>query len=154
MDSLPGRRHLDGAGGARPGQHRLCLHSLFPHSRHGRRHQRSPGHLPGADHRPAARHADPRRAHLPHGAGRHGADFRRARRHRRSEEHTSELQSLMRISSAVFCLRKKILLIVTALDMRLYTNPHATYWVISFMTVYKALTNMTSTTSKPTTKIT
>src|SRR3546814_2273080 len=27
--------------------------------------------------------------------------------HRRSEEHTSELQSLMRISSAVFCLKKK-----------------------------------------------
>src|SRR3546814_1690028 len=28
--------------------------------------------------------------------------------HARSEEHTSELQSLMRISSAVFCLKKKI----------------------------------------------
>src|SRR3546814_5997605 len=34
---------------------------------------------------------------------------RRTRRHRgtRSEEHTSELQSLMRISYAVFCLKKK-----------------------------------------------
>src|SRR3546814_8402523 len=36
---------------------------------------------------------------------------RRARRHanppHRSEEHTSELQSLMRISYAVFCLKKK-----------------------------------------------
>src|SRR3546814_4244468 len=30
-----------------------------------------------------------------------------ALRKRRSEEHTSELQSLMRISSAVFCLKKK-----------------------------------------------
>src|SRR3546814_8200207 len=30
-----------------------------------------------------------------------------ARRPRRSEEHTSELQSLMRISYAVFCLKKK-----------------------------------------------
>src|SRR3546814_1734116 len=30
------------------------------------------------------------------------------RRSRRSEEHTSELQSLMRISYAVFCLKKKI----------------------------------------------
>src|SRR3546814_9463887 len=30
-----------------------------------------------------------------------------ADRHRRSEEHTSELQSLMRISYAVFCLKKK-----------------------------------------------
>src|SRR3546814_5021614 len=29
------------------------------------------------------------------------------RRHARSEEHTSELQSLMRISYAVFCLKKK-----------------------------------------------
>src|SRR3546814_8609887 len=35
---------------------------------------------------------------------------RRAERHhgqKRSEEHTSELQSLMRISYAVFCLKKK-----------------------------------------------
>src|SRR3546814_3665667 len=30
-------------------------------------------------------------------------------KNRRSEEHTSELQSLMRISSAVFCLKKKIM---------------------------------------------
>src|SRR3546814_5415880 len=30
-----------------------------------------------------------------------------ARGHGRSEEHTSELQSLMRISYAVFCLKKK-----------------------------------------------
>src|SRR3546814_9939094 len=29
--------------------------------------------------------------------------------HGRSEEHTSELQSLMRISYAVFCLKKKII---------------------------------------------
>src|SRR3546814_7272439 len=29
------------------------------------------------------------------------------REHHRSEEHTSELQSLMRISYAVFCLKKK-----------------------------------------------
>src|SRR3546814_3246221 len=35
----------------------------------------------------------------------------------RSEEHTSELQSLMRISYAVFCLKKKT--IVT------YTQPHS-----------------------------
>src|SRR3546814_1247929 len=32
--------------------------------------------------------------------------------HRRSEEHTSELQSLMRISYAVFCLKKKKLSII------------------------------------------
>src|SRR3546814_2156320 len=35
------------------------------------------------------------------------AGHRRAHRHARSEEHTSELQSLMRISYAVFCLKKK-----------------------------------------------
>src|SRR3546814_18621150 len=35
--------------------------------------------------------------------GKLGHDMRR----RRSEEHTSELQSLMRISYAVFCLKKK-----------------------------------------------
>src|SRR3546814_3800791 len=40
------------------------------------------------------------------GAYRHG-DQRYLRR-RRSEEHTSELQSLMRLSYAVFCLKKKI----------------------------------------------
>src|SRR3546814_11355187 len=47
------------------------------------------------------------------GRGHGGADRWRARRPRRprhgrrSEEHTSELQSLMRISYAVFCLKKK-----------------------------------------------
>src|SRR3546814_8755858 len=34
--------------------------------------------------------------------------LRRDEVHDRSEEHTSELQSLMRISYAVFCLKKKI----------------------------------------------
>src|SRR3546814_2110292 len=34
------------------------------------------------------------------------------RRVKRSEEHTSELQSLMRISYAVFCLKKKRVMIV------------------------------------------
>src|SRR3546814_1458635 len=36
-----------------------------------------------------------------------GARLCPLRRPRRSEEHTSELQSLMRISYAVFCLKKK-----------------------------------------------
>src|SRR3546814_949737 len=41
-------------------------------------------------------------------ARRRSQDRERARhRTRRSEEHTSELQSLMRISYAVFCLKKK-----------------------------------------------
>src|SRR3546814_6441212 len=49
-----------------------------------------------AAHRPVGGHAS--RAHRPVGE---------LRRLRRSEEHTSELQSLMRISYAVFCLTKK-----------------------------------------------
>src|SRR3546814_9072843 len=36
----------------------------------------------------------------------------------RSEEHTSELQSLMRISYAVFCLKKKINLHTTHITIR------------------------------------
>src|SRR3546814_7291716 len=44
------------------------------------------------------------RAHPQAGHGRAG---RRLRLPARSEEHTSELQSLMRISYAVFCLKKK-----------------------------------------------
>src|SRR3546814_4984007 len=36
-----------------------------------------------------------------------GRKVRAPRKPRRSEEHTSELQSLMRISYAVFCLKKK-----------------------------------------------
>src|SRR3546814_1943187 len=36
--------------------------------------------------------------------------------HLRSEEHTSELQSLMRISYAVFCLKQKNTNIITALN--------------------------------------
>src|SRR3546814_3772414 len=39
---------------------------------------------------------------------RHRQQARADRRRHRSEEHTSELQSLMRISYAVFCLKKKI----------------------------------------------
>src|SRR3546814_1263931 len=37
----------------------------------------------------------------------HSAWIRTRRKRARSEEHTSELQSLMRISYAVFCLKKK-----------------------------------------------
>src|SRR3546814_9718132 len=36
-----------------------------------------------------------------------GEEIRRSEVDARSEEHTSELQSLMRISYAVFCLKKK-----------------------------------------------
>src|SRR3546814_7541642 len=44
------------------------------------------------------------RYHQDHRQGRQAASRPRAAR---SEEHTSELQSLMRISYAVFCLKKK-----------------------------------------------
>src|SRR3546814_3285738 len=47
----------------------------------------------GEEQLPSSRHGQPRRAR------KGGCD--------RSEEHTSELQSLMRISYAVFCLKKK-----------------------------------------------
>src|SRR3546814_16377815 len=51
----------------------------------------------------------PARCHCAGAAGRaHGGDRDdRVRERNRSEEHTSELQSLMRISYAVFCLKKK-----------------------------------------------
>src|SRR3546814_14176082 len=71
--------------------------TLFPYttlfrSQPSPRHRRRRGGVrPAADHLPADR--APARGSVP------GA--------RRSEEHTSELQSLMRISYAVFCLKKK-----------------------------------------------
>src|SRR3546814_3115936 len=48
------------------------------------------------------------RRRSPGGGGWFVADRRRQEPGHRSEEHTSELQSLMRISYAVFCLKKKI----------------------------------------------
>src|SRR3546814_8672496 len=43
----------------------------------------------------------------------------------RSEEHTSELQSLMRISYAVFCLKKK-------------TQPKHTYWNLGIRRIIRS----------------
>src|SRR3546814_7596875 len=85
----------------------------------------SPGHRKG-------------RAHSPAGAGdcRAGLRFRlqpvgaldryafsRAG-YSRSEEHTSELQSLMRISYAVFCLNKTIRQLYKILSTKIYTLVH------------------------------
>src|SRR3546814_6023846 len=56
--------------------------------------------LPWALERPGHRHFDRARSAVNEEEDRIGAI-------RRSEEHTSELQSLMRISYAVFCLTKK-----------------------------------------------
>src|SRR3546814_5204438 len=63
--------------------------------RHGPPHRR-----PQLDERPGQ---GPR----PQEAGRLHAQDRLSRQMARSEEHTSELQSLMRLSYAVFCLKKK-----------------------------------------------
>src|SRR3546814_7034371 len=77
--------------------------TLFPYttlfrSRHARLLRRAaPGR--GRHARPCARHRGKRRRNR--GAPGFGAV------RGRSEEHTSELQSLMRISYAVFCLKKK-----------------------------------------------
>src|SRR3546814_2008834 len=49
---------------------------------------------------------------------------RRSARLDRSEEHTSELQSLMRISYAVFCLKKKIIKKNAYLTIIIYRTQH------------------------------
>src|SRR3546814_8002860 len=64
----------------------------------------------GTGHRPGIGEGSPH--HLYHGQAQIGATHRKpsflvADIRRRSEEHTSELQSLMRTSYAVFCLKKK-----------------------------------------------
>src|SRR3546814_1949786 len=99
--------------------HTLSLHDALPISaRRGRGRAPSPppawrrvragrhGHIP--PHSPAA---ESRRAPAPEWRRSARPEHRRAARSKchwgRSEEHTSELQSLMRISYAVFCLNKK-----------------------------------------------
>src|SRR3546814_10174843 len=77
------------------------------HRRPQLRHQRTPGFVAKAqkqgDHEGCRRHAEV----VQKGDGLSGG-FGRAQLHvERSEEHTSELQSLMRTSYAVFCLTKK-----------------------------------------------
>src|SRR3546814_4809593 len=49
----------------------------------------------------------PARLYVRHGGGQGDGAVRLGGGRGRSEEHTSELQSLMRISYAVFCLKKK-----------------------------------------------
>src|SRR3546814_5133185 len=75
--------------------------TLFRSSRSAPRAPRSAGHRRA----PRGRARRPRSPVTPPAACRHQlpTDTRRTR----SEEHTSELQSLMRISYAVFCLKKK-----------------------------------------------
>src|SRR3546814_3127738 len=60
-----------------------------------------------------AKHRDGELAPLDEGFGEQTVELlpgaHRLSRDRRSEEHTSELQSLMRISYAVFCLKNKLI---------------------------------------------
>src|SRR3546814_1658017 len=76
------------------------------------RHERRDGAVQGLLHpvvEDRARHPEPLQRQARHAAagcaGPRPEHWRRDER--RSEEHTSELQSLMRISYAVFCLKKK-----------------------------------------------
>src|SRR3546814_1808091 len=95
--------------------------------RRARRRRTGPARRPARDLRPR-RQGAPRR---PRRAGTARTQRRRADARRqlvggeaRSEEHTSELQSLMRISYAVFCLKKKKTEMYnkTTNDMQLYLN--------------------------------
>src|SRR3546814_5216754 len=95
--------------------------TLFPYTTLFRsaRHQRIGCRLPrGREDRPCAGHRTPGAGHV----GLTGAT-RCACLHR-SEEHTSELQSLMRISYAVFCLKKKLLHIHNFLKLTLALYVH------------------------------
>src|SRR3546814_6278247 len=65
-----------------------------------RAHRRRLWDRPAGDRATAHRESTARKRTVPRVAG-------TTSRTRRSEEHTSELQSLMRISYAVFCLKKK-----------------------------------------------
>src|SRR3546814_2107078 len=61
-----------------------------------------------------------------------GADISAMLLQQRSEEHTSELQSLMRISYAVFCLKKKNKTIALCRHTKSPTN---TKWTTQSMTI-------------------
>src|SRR3546814_3870434 len=90
-----------------------CRHPPGPRSRRPARGAARRARRSSRLSRPTGRH--PARATCPRGTWSRGSRARRARqaslrcrrRSSRSEEHTSELQSLMRISYAVFCLKKK-----------------------------------------------
>src|SRR3546814_6650767 len=77
---------------------------LRPRAYPGVRIRRDPD-APRREVRPVPAHRTGRARRMPLVAD--VADVDRAGDRRRSEEHTSELQSLMRISYAVFCLKKK-----------------------------------------------
>src|SRR3546814_2414156 len=60
----------------------------------------------------------------------------------RSEEHTSELQSLMRISYAVFCLKKKRTISIKYHKLLLYVNQSQTHTSKHSTNIYKTISTM------------
>src|SRR3546814_2970369 len=82
----------------------------------------------GANLRLGAGTAFARRGRNEGGAMKGPAMQKRARIFLRSEEHTSELQSLMRISYAVFCLKKKI-----------HSTKHSSCRILSYFLPYYTL---------------
>src|SRR3546814_1121990 len=93
--------------------HSMCLEWRCCHERLARSRSHRRRRLPGKIAVPAGKRTDlslvP--SHLrrccPPASGGGPADARGLAEGNRSEEHTSELQSLMRLSYAVFCLKKK-----------------------------------------------
>src|SRR3546814_3392110 len=94
----------------------VCSSDLSEHRRRGAAEAVERDERQSGDHRGGARQARPADRSA-EGTARRGGSLLHRRRaggavqpdrwRRRSEEHTSELQSLMRISYAVFCLKKK-----------------------------------------------
>src|SRR3546814_2687430 len=66
---------------------------------------------------------------------------------KRSEEHTSELQSLMRISYAVFCLKKKNNIIINIYTLNIPYNTHNKNQSTQSQKSHKPHTYHTQTTS-------
>src|SRR3546814_3423250 len=76
------------------------------------------------------RRRDRRARHRPD-RHRQPGDARRAGRRARSEEHTSELQSLMRSSYAVFCLKKKTIPALINISQLTFTAYATEYFCIT-----------------------
>src|SRR3546814_2114760 len=83
----------------------------------------------------AARHLADRRNHR---SGAAGEAFGELAAFRRSEEHTSELQSLMRISYAVFCLKKKKKIKTTKTYTFYYTHDKLTAKILQHRQVIRS----------------
>src|SRR3546814_3165434 len=77
--------------------------TLFPYTTLFRSWSAAPPRRPSTPSPPRCAASPAAESHRPHRSRR----FTRVAPSPRSEEHTSELQSLMRISYAVFCLKKK-----------------------------------------------